>query len=623
MKKTSYIVCLLLFALGCESPQKPVNQEEKIHVDPHTFAIPSEAVVKHLNWDATVDFEKGILHGVATWTIEHGEYDSIIHFDIRNIQINDVSVDGKPCSFDLGTEQPFLGQDLSIQLPENATTVTIAYETMPGSEALQFIPASQTASKRFPFLLTQSQAILARTWIPCQDSPGIRFTYSARVKVPEGMLALMSAENPTAANDSGIYTFEMPQPIPSYLMALAAGDIVFKPISERTGIYAEPTLIDKAVYEFADMEKMVQTAENLYGPYAWGRYDLIVLPASFPFGGMENPRLTFATPTIIAGDRSLTALVAHELAHSWSGNLVTNKTWNDFWLNEGFTTYFERRIMEAMYGRSYSEMLEVLGYQDLELEINEYGIDNPLTCLKLKLENADPDEAASDVAYEKGYLFLRILEEKAGRAQFDAFLKNYFTRMAFKTMDTEEFLALVKDTLFKHEAEKYASIGIEKWIYEPGLPVNFPEIHAERFNKVDSALQLFAQGTPASKLATNGWSTHEWVHFLRHLPEGVTQERMAALDATFHFTNSGNSEIAAAWFEKSLIQKYTPAYANIGAFLNKVGRRKFLIPLYKAMLETQQKQLADSIYATSKANYHPVSVVAVDRLFKELNATAE
>lgn len=623
MKKTSYILFALLWILGCESTQKPVNQVEKIHVDPHTFAIPSEAVVKHLDWDATVDFDKGILIGVANWTIEHGTADSVIHFDIRNIQINEVSVDGKPCSFDLGTEQKYIGQDLSIQLPSHAKSVTISYETLPGSEALQFIPASQTASKKFPFLLTQSQAILARTWIPCQDSPGIRFSYNARVKVPAGMLALMSAENPTEANDSGIYTFNMPQPIPSYLMALAAGDIVFRPISNRTGVYAEAPLIDKAVYEFADMEKMVQAAENLYGPYAWGRYDLIVLPASFPFGGMENPRLTFATPTIIAGDRSLTALVAHELAHSWSGNLVTNKTWNDFWLNEGFTTYFERRIMEAMYGRSYSEMLEVLGYQDLELELNEFGIENPLTCLKLKLENADPDEAASDVAYEKGYLFLRILEEKAGREKFDKFLRSYFTRMAFKTMDTEEFLVLVKDSLFQNEADKYASIGIEKWIYEPGLPVNFPEIHAERFDKVDSALHQFSTGTPANKLETSTWSTHEWVHFLRHLPEGITLNKMESLDAAFHFTTNGNSEIAAAWFEKSLIQKYTPAYAHVAEFLNKVGRRKFLIPLYKAMLETQQEQLADSIYSVSKANYHPVSVVAVDRLFKDLNASVE
>ncbi|HET9055173.1 MAG TPA: M1 family aminopeptidase/hydrolase, partial [Cyclobacteriaceae bacterium] len=361
--------------------------------------------------------------------------------------------------------------------------------------ALQWLTAQQTLGKTKPFLYTQSESIYARSWIPCPDGPGIRFTYNARVQVPIGMMALMSAENPQAMNDSGIYHFNMPMQIPAYLMALAVGDLHFKAIDERTGVYAEATMLDKAASELSDMGDMVHTAENLYGPYRWGRYDVLILPPGFPIGGMENPKLTFATPTIIAGDKSLVNLIAHELAHSWSGNLVTNATWNDFWLNEGFTVYFERRISEAMNDKSYADMLWELGYQDLEKAVEEIGKDSKDTWLKLDLTGRDPDDGLTDIAYEKGALLLKLIENHVGREKMDAFLKEYFSAHAFKTLTTEEFLKYLNQQLIKGDKELEKNLDLNAWVYGAGIPENAPRADMERFNQVNAEREKFLNGT--------------------------------------------------------------------------------------------------------------------------------
>ena len=403
--------------------------------DTHSYAKPNEAVAKHLLLDINVDFEKEIITGTARYTIESTNATEIV-FDAKNLKIQEAFVDGKEVKFSLGANDPVLGQPLSIPIKSDSKTVSITYETTDKTEALQFLNPQQTADKEHPFLLTQGQAILTRTWIPIQDSPQVRLTYSARVKVPKELMAIMSAENPKVKNETGQYSFEMKQPISPYLIALAVGDLVYKEISPRTGVYAEKSMIDKVHYEFADMEKMVNAAENLYGSYAWDQFDVVVLPPSFPFGGMENPRLTFATPTVIAGDRSLTSLIAHELAHSWSGNLVTNATWNDFWLNEGFTVYFEMRIMEALYGKEYANMLASIGRQDLAEEIEGFHDQPEATHLKLDLKGKNPDDGMNSIAYDKGYLFLRTLEETVGRDKMDVFLKEYFNKHSFSTMTT-------------------------------------------------------------------------------------------------------------------------------------------------------------------------------------------
>ena len=590
-------------------------------IDPHSYASISPVRVRHLALDLTVDFDQHTLAGTATWHLTNPSSAAEVALDTHDLTIEAVEVlqatgHITPTSFTLSAPDVMLGQALRVALPPGTMAVRIRYRTAPTAAALQWLAPAQTAGPQ-PFLFTQSQAILARTWLPCQDSPGIRFTYEATVRVPTHLLALMSAENPQQLSPTGEYHFRMAQPIPAYLMALAVGDLRFAPLSNRTGIYAEPATLPVATHEFADLEQMVAAAEQLYGPYRWERYDLLVLPPSFPFGGMENPRLTFVTPTILAGDRSLTSLVAHELAHSWSGNLVTNATWDDFWLNEGFTVYFERRIMEHLYGRDYADMLQVLGGTALHHTIEEIGAASPDTHLHLRLAGRDPDEGLTEIAYEKGCALLLTLESLIGRQRLDTFIKEYFARFSFQAMDTATFLHYLRAELLDLEPGLEARLNLAAWVHGPGLPTNAPIAASRRFNAVDQALAQLAAGTaPASLLpATSTWSSPEWMHFLHGLPPTLAASQLADLDATFGFTDSGNSEILAAWFPHTLRAGYAAATPALEKFLHHVGRRKFLVPLYRALLTTPDGPArARAIYQEARPNYHSVATGTLDAL---------
>ena len=615
-----------LFALGsstllfsCNNQQTVEKKAEettevKPAVDVHTYAQPQEAVVTHLSWDADVNFDTKKITATATWDIKTSDDAKQIVFDIFDINVSKVMVDGAEANFTVGDFDKNMGSPLTIDITPAAKQVAITYETGDHARALQWLDAEQTAGKKKPFLFTQSQAILARSWVPTQDSPGIRFTYDAKVKVPSDMIALMSAENPKERNETGEYTFKMPQPIPSYLLAMAAGDVHFKAISERTGVYAESNILDTSVYEFSDLENMVQAAEGLYGPYAWGQYDIIVLPPSFPFGGMENPRLTFATPTILAGDKSLVSLVAHELAHSWSGNLVTNATWDDFWLNEGFTVYFEHRIMEEVYGKDYSEMLASLTRQELIEAAHDMMESMPNdTKLKLDLKGRNPDDGVTSIPYNKGYFMLRLIEEKVGREKFDNFLKNYFEENKFSVMTTEQFQVYLQENLLTKE--QMEELKLNEWIYETGIPDNLPVVKSNRFNVVDTARsQWMMLGILPMEETTENWTTHEWLHFINGLPREMSTEQLSQLDAEYGFTKSGNSEILAAWFQPTIRSSYEPVYPKVESFLISVGRRKFLTPTYRALIESDKKDMALNIYKKARPNYHAVSRETIDEL---------
>ncbi len=609
-----HAVALMVLA-ACQNPvnESMVAEKQKYPHDSHSFGRPNEVAITHLDLTLDADFNKEVLRGKASYQLERNAGNTLI-LDVRDLDIRTVILgaheDDSLATFRIEKGNAH-GDALHIELTESTEVVTIHYFTSASAAALLWLKPAQTHDKKSPFLFTQGQAILTRSWIPIQDSPSIRLTYNAKVRTPKGMMALMSAENPNEVSADGIYSFRMEQPIPPYLMALAVGTLSFAPIGERTGVYAEPGMLQKAAYEFEDMEKMLVAAEQLYGPYAWGRYDVVVLPPSFPFGGMENPRLTFATPTIIAGDKSLTSLIAHEMAHSWSGNLVTNATWDDFWLNEGFTVYFEKRIMEALYGRGYAEMLNVLGYQDLLATIEELGADSPDTHLKLKLEGRDPDEGLTDIAYEKGYLMLRWLEEQAGREMFDAFLRKYFETHAFQTMTTESFLAYADAHLLSQMQPKP---DLSAWIYAPGLPVGHPVPHSEVFQRIDSLIGKWDAGElKLSAMPTDAWTTHEWLHFLRGLPTELGSERMAALDAAFGLSSTTNAELAAAWFEHVIRENYQPGFEALEQFLMHVGRRKFVKPLYEALAKDEvQLKWARQLYSFARPNYHAVTSSTVD-----------
>ena len=616
MKKTFLILAAIstqLYAGACALCSEGRNHHTVVNdaVDNHSYAKPGQAYSTHLFLDVEINFEKKQIEGVAHWDIKNPGGNDKIVFDTKGLNIKKVMVDGKNvANFSMGKADELLGTPLEIAITKKSRKISIYYNTTDASEALQWLNPKQTAGKKHPYLFTQGEAILTRTWIPCQDSPGRRITYSAKVKLPKELMAVMSATNPTKRNEKGIYTFEMKQPIPTYLIALAAGDIEYRAIGKRTGVYSEPSMIEKASSELVDVEKMLNAAEKLYGQYKWEKYDVIVLPPSFPFGGMENPRLTFATPTILAGDRSLTSLIAHEMAHSWSGNLVTNATWDDFWLNEGFTVYFERRIMEELYGKEYTDMLAMLGYQDLLNEIS--GLNAEDTKLKLNLCKRNPDDGMTEIAYEKGAFFLRTLEEAAGREKFDVFLKEYFSRHQFQTMTTEKFVEYLNAEL----VTKYnLAINVNEWIYEQGLPKNCAQAWSDKFKKVEEAIARWKDGTKPAELPTKNWSTHEWLHFLRHLPGELNNDQMNELDVAFGFTLSGNSEILTEWLKLSIRYKYNKAYAKLEEFLTNVGRRKFIKPLYAELIKTDEgKAMALEIYGKARDNYHSVSSNTLDTM---------
>jgi len=549
------------------------------HMDIHSWSRPDLVRIRHLELDLDVRFDRRVLEGSVTLHLDRFSGDELV-LDTRALEIHSVE---NAAGFDLGAADPVLGAPLRIRLQPDTAWVRVRYSTSPRASGLQWLDPPQTAGKLHPFLYTQSQAIHARSWIPLQDTPAVRVTFEAEIRVPEGLRAVMGAEM------SGSH-FRMEQPVPSYLIALAAGDLAFRTLGPRSGVYAEPALIDAAASEFADTEAMIGAVEEMYGPYRWGRYDLLVLPPSFPLGGMENPRLTFATPTVLAGDRSLVSLVAHELAHSWSGNLVTNATWSDFWLNEGFTVYVERRVLERIYGGARAEMEAVLGRRQLDTEMA--GLPEADRVLHIDLTGRDPDDGCTLVPYEKGALLLRTIEQSVGRERFDAFLRAYFDHFAFRSITTADFLAYLARELPN-------PVPVDEWIFRPGIPAGAAEPYSDAFERVES-------GWPAD---TSAWSTQEWLHFLR----SQQPPDMPRLERAFHFSDSGNSEILHQWLLMAVQTGYQPAYPKVEQFLKSVGRRKFLKPIYSELMKTPEGAArARAIYAEARPTYHPIAQATID-----------
>jgi leukotriene-A4 hydrolase len=606
-------VCAVLAASVLALPAAAAERDD------HSFANPEHVRVRHIDLDLDVDFEARGIRGTATLVVERTSKDTKkpLVLDTRGLTIEAVATsnDGQTfekADFEQEKRDAILGRRLTIPVPQAVRSVRIKYVTSPRAGALQWLSPNQTAGKKHPLLFTQSQAIEARSWVPLQDSPGVRFTYTARVRTPKDLLAVMSAGNDPAQKRTGDYRFEMAQPIPSYLMALCVGDLEFHRLGARTGVYAEPPVVARAAAEFADLEEFLKACEKLYGPYRWDRYDVLVMPPSFPFGGMENPRLTFLSPTTIAGDKSLVSVLAHELAHSWSGNLVSNATWRDFWLNEGFTVYLERRILEAVYGKPRADAEAVLGRRSLEREMAELPKLDQV--LHIDLKGRSPDAGLTDVPYEKGALFLKHLEAVYGRERFDAFLKQYFDHFAFKSITTAEFAAYLDEHLLKGDSQKAAKAKVREWLFEPALPSDAPNPQAATLTKVEEQARAFATGTmKAADLPGKAWTAHEWIHFLTATPTDIGGDKMAALDAAFGLTRSGNAEVLFQWLLLAVRNGYEPAYGRLQGFLTEQGRRKFLQPLYQELAKSPAgNERALAIYRKARPTYHPASVEAVD-----------
>lgn len=631
MNKFKYFTfCLICLILGaCTSEDTPKNEDsvKKVIInqpirDAHSYANLNEIRTKHLHLDLDVNFQNKSIYGVARHEVINNGTDTAV-FDVKALEIQKVTIGPKGneenTDYVIGIEDEILGAPLSVKIDSNTTFINIYYKTTENSGALDWMDPELTEGKKHPYLYTQGQAILTRTWIPSQDSPSNRITYSADVKVPKDLMALMSAKNPVAKNDSGVYHFEMSQPIPVYLIALAVGNLSYKKLGSNCGVYTEPEMLSKVAWEFQDLKKMISAAEGLYGKYEWEQYDVIVLPYSFPFGGMENPRLTFANPTLIAGDRSLITVIAHELAHSWSGNLVTNATWDDFWLNEGFTVYFENRIMESIYGKEVADILALIEFQELEVEVKEISeSDHPEdTYLKLALDGRDPDDGMTQIAYVKGAFFLKTLEEKVGREKFDAFMKAYFKTYKFQTVTTETFEKyLIKNLLEPNNVD----FNTKEWLYEKGIPSNCVRIDSPRFKEVETIADKFAAGKnifkdKKLKLTRSKYVTQEWLAFIRRLPRDLDVNQMRLLDEHLNFKNCGNAEIMTEWYVLGIQAGYNDMRPDMEAFLCKVGRRKFLLPVYKTLAKDKANlEFARKVYAKARPYYHSVSVKTMDEL---------
>jgi leukotriene-A4 hydrolase len=585
--------------------------------DIHSYAEPAVARVTHVDLDLEADFAARAFAGTASLDVLAEGAAPVLTLDTRDLAIEAVSDGaGKALQWELGNKDAVLGSPLRVTLGA-ARRVQVKYRTSPGAEALQWLTPAQTAGGKHPYLFSQGQAILNRSWIPTQDSPGIRQTWTARIVAPKDLTVVMSAEmlGPVPVGDTRAWRFRMTHPVAPYLIAIAIGDIEFREIGPRTGIYTEPSMLEAAASEFADLEKMVTEAEALYGPYRWGRYDLLVLPPSFPFGGMENPRLTFATPTVIAGDKSLVSLVAHELAHSWSGNLVTNATWADFWLNEGFTVYFENRIMERVYNKRSADMLADLGWDDLQSGIADLGGPKAAdTRLHLDLTRRNPDDGVTDIAYEKGATFLRTIEAAVGRERWDAYLKDYFDRHAFQPQTSARFLADLREHLIKGDAQQEEKLGLDAWVYQPGLPANAVHITAEAFRQVDAAAAAFAATGKQPDIAS--WTTPERVRFLNRLPRKQSTARLESLVKLFALDSQRNSEVRFAWLRIAIANRYQPAVPQLEEFLTSMGRRKFVLPLFTDLMAQGQwgKAIAQPLYARARPGYHSVTTGSVDKV---------
>ncbi len=624
---TAIAAGLGLTVAGCERSQSPepvaavapaAATAEKV-VDEHSYAEPDKVRTTDLALDLNVDFAARTLGGTATYSLDWIDKNATrLLLDTRDIDVQKAEgqgADGKwaELKFELADKDPILGSKLAIEAPQRPAKIRVTYVTSPEASGLQWLAPSMTEGKRQPFMFSQSQQIHARSWVPLQDTPQIRFTYSAHVTAPQDTMVLMSADNDPAAARDGDYSFQMPQPIPSYLLAIAAGDLVFKKIGERSGVWAEPTMVDKAASEFADTEKMIDTASSLYGPYRWGRYDLLVLPPSFPYGGMENPRLTFATPTVIVGDKSLVSLVAHELAHSWSGNLVTFATDKDAWLNEGTTTYVQGRITEALYGKPMAEMEEVIDRDALKAEFKE--LDPKLQRLSLKPGDlADPDNSSSATVYTKGAWFLQFLEQRFGRETFDPFLKGYFDHFAFQSITTRQFRDYLQANLIDKHPGKVTMAEVDAWLYEPGIPAGAPVVESGKFSAVDAA-RIAWSGTGALPVpqVTSGWNTQQWTRFIEGMGEAMKPEQLKQLDDAYHFTGTPNGEIAMRWYPLAIRSGYREAWPAAGEFIERVGRRKLIMPIYKELVKSPEGLVfAKEVFARARPGYHPITTATVE-----------
>jgi leukotriene-A4 hydrolase len=581
--------------------------------DPHSFYEPSQPKTTKLTWDITrLDTETKQVHATATWEFDaSGE----TYFDTRTIIILDIKdSSGNSIPFELGDPEKVRGQRLSFVVPSDQKVV-ISYHTASTASGLQWMDAALAGGQ--PLIYTQGEAINARSYIPCQDTPSVKFTATYSVSVPSVVRGLMAAAEHIGrtkpdADGFCIETWNMPYPIPAYLIAFAVGNLESRDLSERSRVWALPSMVDACAAEFEDIEKLMLIGEELFGPYPFGRQDFLVLPPAFPYGGMENPCLSFLTPALITGDGSGIGTLAHEMAHAWTGNLVTNADWDAFWLNEGWTVWAEQRILEEYRGRDEALIDYKLLEREFEIDCEAYEKAGQLDLTKLSpgADDVDPDDIFSRIPYFKGSMLLLCIEEQVGRERFAEFVALYINTFKFQSIYTETFLAFVIQELGQ---EVFDSVRVREWVYEPGLPRNAPNIDSARIAEVQNAAKTLAIPTH-----NHGWGTIELQLWLELLPrEDLTADFMARTNAAFDLQYEPNIEVRWSFLVAAVEAGYDEVLTDVEAFLKSQGRMKYLKPLYRALAETAKgKEFALKVFEQAKAGYHPVAISMIENVLK-------
>ncbi|HSJ87100.1 MAG TPA: M1 family aminopeptidase/hydrolase [Anaerolineales bacterium] len=581
--------------------------------DPTSYTDLTQGTIKHIDFRIRVDFSTRILDIEATYQMRQPIQGSLF-LDTFKIEMNDAHVADRHLEWEFDASDDVLGKRLHLKNLDGEPGFTLKFRTSPEARALQWMNASQTAGGKHPFLFSQCQTSNARSIFPCQDTPSVRFTYSAKVEAPEELTVVLAAERAEGLGGRGLFQFNMPQPIPSYLFAIAVANLDFRELGSRTGIYAEPEIVDAAAWEFGEIERTIVEAEKLLGPYLWGRYDMLVLPPSFPFGGMENPRLTFLTPTAMIGTRGQASLVTHELAHAWTGNLVTNATWQDFWLNEGWTTYAETRITEILEGKDVTDLNAVYDEKRTLEIIQRVGADSPLTCLKLPAEKEETDSTVSVLAYTKGCFFLKECEYAVGRERFDAFIHKYMKSFQFQSLMTEQFLDFLKAEL----PDVFEKVDVAAWVYKPGMPESWHKPQSHLYDEVKNALRDFEQGTLPAKEQVQDWHRYQILLFLQGLPKKISVEDCKAIEDIFELRKRNDDYFYSYFYAACLASGYHEVLPQIENFVERIGRMLYIMPVMRAMIGTEwSRDRARPLLERVREKHHPVTVTAIERLLKK------
>ena len=583
--------------------------------DPHSYADLTQGIITHIDLRIKADFETHILKIEADYQLAEPINGSLF-LDTSKIDLKGAHVNGQPIQCDFDEQDELLGERLHLGGLEGASAFTLTFATSPEARALQWLPEVQTAGGEYPFLYSQCQAIHARSIFPCQDTPSVRFTFSAEVEVPKVLTAVMAAEQvgAEARGANRVFRFKMPQPIPSYLFAIGVGNLAFRELGPRTGVYAEPELIEAAAWEFAENEAKIVEAEKLLGPYLWGRYDLLILPPSFPYGGMENPRLTFLTPTSILGNRGQTFLITHELAHAWTGNLVTNATWEDFWLNEGWTTYAETRITEVLEGKEFANLMAVYDEQRLFEIMERIGMDSPLTCLKVPSEGRDPDVTTTIIPYYKGSFLLKECEYAVGRERFDAFIHKYTGKYQFQSLTTEAFLEFLKQEL----PEVFDKVNVRGWVYESGLTDKRKRPQSALYDEVQEVLAAYKAGARPSKEQVADWHRYQILSFLQALPKQIPVEDCEYFETILDLENKNDDGHYSYFYATCINSGCKEILPRVEGYLSGMGRLIYILPIFRAMIASDWAKMdARRIFEQVRERHHKITVHVINKLLED------